>query len=677
MYHVYLKNKDVKIKKSIFFYFSLVQKKLICYSDRMAKKAIKSFYEIIERTAEKKPEKQSFFYRTKSGKYKGRSFGEMKDIIDRLIAGLIWKGIKPQDKILLLCDPSPNWIITDLAVVASGAVSVPRGTDVTDEDIEYIVNHADCKIALVQHEKDRERLLAMQDKISALEDIYVIEDEERQLVGGDHGIRNLLRRGRGQLEEDPKCIEKRSKEFSPTDLATLIYTSGTTGAPKGVMLNQAGWIQSIRAATDRVEVLYDDKIMSLLPPWHVLERIIEYLVLYHGLEFLISERTNIRDDLSTFNPDIFPSVPRIWESVYSGLNNKLKQKSPIARALFGAAVNVGGWWRYWRAIMFDFDTQVKKKILPWNIIRRLFAIIMVLVVLPMRILTSWIFGPVRKALGTNLRLSVAGGSALPAVVDQFFSAVGITVVEGYGMTETSALISTRPTNKPTAGTVGIPINGYELKLKDDQGTELAQWESLSGPTKKMAGSKGTLWVKSDQILQGYYKRDELNDVVFDSDGFFDTGDLMTLSWRGELMFAGRSKDTLALAGGENIEPVPIEDKLLGSDYIDQVMVVGDDQKTLGTLIVPNFEAVQDAIKDLPESKAEWNTHEDIRKLYKKEIQSLISTKTGFKSFEVIPGNAFCILPEQFDADTEMTRTFKMKRPVIKDNYKPQIEAIFK
>lgn len=643
----------------------------------MAKKAIKSFYEIIERTAEKKPEKQSFFYRTKSGKFKGRSFGEMKDIIDRLIAGLIWKGVKPQDKILLLCDPSPNWIITDLAIVASGAVSVPRGTDVTGEDIEYIVNHADCKIALVQHEKDRERLLAMKDKISALEDIYVIEDEERMLVGGDHGIRNLLRRGRGQLEEDPKCIEKRSKEFSPNDLATLIYTSGTTGAPKGVMLNQAGWIQSIRAATDRVEVLYDDKIMSLLPPWHVLERIIEYLVLYHGLEFLISERTSIRDDLSAFNPDIFPSVPRIWESVYSGLNNKLKQKSPIARGLFAAAVKVGGWWRYWRAILFDFDTQVKKKFFLVNIVRRLFAVVMVLVVLPMRILTSWIFGPVRKALGTNLRLSVAGGSALPAVVDQFFSAVGITVVEGYGMTETSALISTRPTSKPTAGTVGIPINGYELKLKDDQGTELAQWDSLNGPTKKMAGSKGTLWVKSDQILQGYYKRDELNDVVFDSDGFFDTGDLMTLSWRGELMFAGRSKDTLALAGGENIEPVPIEDKLLGSDYIDQAMVVGDDQKTLGALIVPNFEAVKDEIKDLPESHAEWNDHEGIRKLYKKEIQSLVSTKTGFKSFEVIPGNAFCILPEQFNADTEMTRTFKMKRPVIKDNYKTQIEAIFK
>jgi long-chain acyl-CoA synthetase len=643
----------------------------------MAKKAIKSFYEIIERTAEKKPEKQSFFYRTKSGKYKGRSFGEIKDIIDRLIAGFIWKGVKVQDKILLLCDPSPNWIITDLAIVAAGAVSVPRGTDVTDDDIEYIVNHADCKIALVQHEKDRDRLLAMKDKISILENVYVIEDDERHFVGGDHGIRNLLRRGRAQLEEEPKSIENRTKEFTPEDLATLIYTSGTTGAPKGVMLNQAGWIQSIRAATDRVDVLYDDKIVSLLPPWHVLERIIEYLVLYHGLEFLISEPTNIRDDLSTFNPDIFPSVPRIWESVYSGLNNKLRQKSLIARSLFAAAVKVGGWWRYWRAILFDFDTQVKKKFFLFNIVRRLFALVMVLAVFPLRMLTTKIFGPVRKALGTNLRLSIAGGSALPAVVDQFFSAVGITVVEGYGMTETSALISTRPTRKPTAGTVGIPISGYELKLKDDQGTELAKWNSLNGPTKKMAGSRGTLWVKSDQILQGYYKRDELNDVVFDSDGFFDTGDLMTLSWRGELLFAGRSKDTLALAGGENVEPVPIEDKLLGSDFIDQVMVVGDDQKTLGVLIVPDFESIKGAVTESPEKPEEWNNHEDIRKLYKKEIQSLISTKTGFKSFEVIPGNAFCLLSEQFNPDTEMTRTFKMKRPVIKDNYKSQIEAIYK
>lgn len=152
---------------------------------------------------------------------------------------------------------------------------------------------------------------------------------------------------------------------------------------------------------------------------------------------------------------------------------------------------------------------------------------------------------------------------------------------------------------------------------------------------------------------------------------------MTLSWRGELMFAGRSKDTLALAGGENVEPVPIEDKLLGSDFIDQVMVVGDDQKTLGVLIVPDFELIKGAVTESPEKPEEWNSHEDIRKLYKKEIQSLISTKTGFKSFEVIPGNAFCLLSEQFNPDTEMTRTFKMKRPVIKDNYKSQIEAIYK
>lgn len=665
----------VNQKKGIQLFFTCPEmfSLILC---RMAKKAIKSFYQILERTAEKKPDKQSFYFRTKAGKYKGRSFGEIKDIVDRLIAGLIWKDVKVQDKILLLCDPSPNWIIADLAIIASGAVSVPRGTDVTDDDIEYIVNHAECKMAFVQKEKDRERILALKDKLPSLESVFVIEDDERALASGDHGIRNLLRRGRGQLEEDPNTIQKRTNEFSPDALATLIYTSGTTGAPKGVMLNQSGWIQSIRAATDRVEVLYDDKLISLLPPWHVLERIIEYLVLYHGLEFLISERLNIRDDLSTFNPDIFPSVPRIWESVYSGLNNKLKQKSGFAQGLFAGAVAVGGWWRYWRSILFNFDTQVKKKFFLFNIVRRIFALAMVLVILPLRMITSPIFKPIRKALGTNLRLSVAGGSALPAVVDSFFSAVGITVVEGYGMTETSALISTRPSNRPTAGTVGVPINGYELKLKDDQGNELAKWESLTGPKKKMAGQKGTLWVKSDQILQGYYKRDELNEAVFDSEGFFDTGDLMTLSWRGELMFAGRSKDTLALAGGENIEPVPIEDKLLASDYIDQVMVVGDDQKTLGALIVPNFDAVKDSVPDAPENTGEWNSHETIRKLYKKEVQSLVSTKAGFKAFEVIPGNAFSLLSAEFNPDTEMTRTFKMKRPVIKENYKDKITAIF-
>lgn len=278
-----------------------------------------------------------------------------------------------------------------------------------------------------------------------------------------------------------------------------------------------------------------------------------------------------------------------------------------------------------------------------------------------------IFAPIRGALGGRLRVSVSGGSALPGVVDRFLSAIGILVLEGYGMTETSAVISSRTLKKPTPGTVGVPLAGYEIKLKDDTGKDVTS----------IPGAKGSLWVKSEQILMGYYKRPQLNETVFDRDGFFDTGDLMTLNWRGELMFAGRAKDTIALAGGENIEPVPIEDKLLQSEYIDQVMVVGDDKKTLGAIIVPAYENVRGALgEEAPENTDLWDASKPVRDLYRKQITGLISKETGFKSFEVIPGNCFYISPRAFDQDTEMTRTLKMKRPVIKENFRQQIDELY-
>lgn len=176
---------------------------------------------------------------------------------------------------------------------------------------------------------------------------------------------------------------------------------------------------------------------------------------------------------------------------------------------------------------------------------------------------------------------------------------------------------------------------------------------------------------------GYYKRPELNSAIFDKDGFFDTGDIMRLNHRGELSFAGRAKDTIALAGGENVEPVPVEDKLLMSEYIDQVMVVGDDKKTLGALIVPNFDRVRQVLPGAPEKTELWNYDKTVRELFKAEVTRLISRDTGFKSFEVIPGNCFYIVPRNFNPDTEMTRTLKMKRPVIKEHFAAEIENMYK
>jgi long-chain acyl-CoA synthetase len=217
------------------------------------------------------------------------------------------------------------------------------------------------------------------------------------------------------------------------------------------------------------------------------------------------------------------------------------------------------------------------------------------------------------------------------------------------------------------GTLGTPISGYTIKIKDDKGIEIPN----------NVGKKGTLWIKSDQILKGYYKRPELNKEVFDTEGYYNTGDLMVVNWKGELIFSGRSKDTLVLAGGENIEPLPIEDKLLESPLIDQVLVIGNEKKSLGVIIVPNFEKVKSSISDLNEDTKLWNSDQKVRQLYKSEILNLISQKNGFKSFELIPGNCFYISHRGFDPDTEMTRTLKVKRNIVCENFSSEIDKMFK
>ncbi|GBF48561.1 long-chain-fatty-acid--CoA ligase [Leptospira ryugenii] len=337
----------------------------------------------------------------------------------------------------------------------------------------------------------------------------------------------------------------------------------------------------------------------------------------------------------------------------------------MKESLFLFFLSVGKKWAKHLAVVKGYDFQILKPNFFSAFFKKTISLFHLFYLSPFKLLSLKIFSPIHQALGGRIRVCISAGSALPSVVDGFLSAIGMKVLEGYGMTETSAVVSIRSNDKPTGGTVGVPIGGYQIRLKDDKGN------ILTAP-----GEKGTLWIKSDQILKGYYKRPELNQVVFDSEGFFDTGDLMMLSYRNELIFAGRSKDTIALIGGENIEPVPIEDKLLTSPYIDQVMVVGHDKKTLGALIVPHFETIDQKYPNHSGKYKEWNEVKEIRDLFKSEISRIISKENGFKSFEVIPINQFYLVPRQFDPDKEMTRTLKMKRNVISETFKNEIEGLF-
>jgi long-chain acyl-CoA synthetase len=627
----------------------------------------KYFYDLLAGTANNYPDKRSFYKRTKDGKFKGITFREVKEMVDYLAAGLIRSGLAIGDRILFLCDSSVYWCLADCAIISAGGVSVPRGTDVTDDDITFIGSHSESKYAFVQTEKDKDRLDSLASEIPMLKNIYVIETNDGELSSGPNSIGSLISQGKEIFISDPTIVSNRVKSTNPKDLATLIYTSGTTGTPKGVMLNQEGWIFAIHRVLERMKVTPEDRAVSLLPPWHAFERGIEYAILRMGMEFLISDISHLREDLKEFKPTIFPSVPRIWESVYNGIMAKVKLEKPFKQNIFHFFLKIGSLWFKYKSIVFNYDYQIYRKFFIWSGIRKILSVLLLGLLSPLKLCAIAIFSNIHKALGGKMRISISGGSALLGVVDKFLSAIDIFVAEGYGLTETSAVISIRRQRRPSSFTVGPPLNGYKVKIKSENGAEITD----------QIGEKGTLWVKSEQVCMGYYKRPELNEVVFDSDGFFDTGDLMKLNWRGELIFAGRAKDTIALTGGENIEPVPIEDHLLSSEYIDQAMVVGDEQKNLGALIVPSFDQVKADIKNFPPEYDLWNSDKNIRDLFRKEITRLISRKTGFKSFELIPPNCFYIMSRPFDPDYEMTRTLKIKRPVIKENLAKEIEGMYK
>ncbi|XDD47529.1 long-chain fatty acid--CoA ligase [Leptospira sp. WS39.C2] len=624
-------------------------------------------YQALETVANTFPNKISFRKRKSATEFPGISFGELKEFVDHLTLGFIGLGVEVGDRIGFFCDASVNWLRTDLSILTAGAVVVPRGTDIVKEEILYILNHSEAKFLVVQKPKDKKRIEDLLAELPHLKQIFVLENDQGELITGPNSIVSLVESGKEIWNKNGKQnLDNRIKQIDPDSLATLIYTSGTTGNPKGVMLSQKGWITAIQNTISRLDMNSNDNAVSLLPPWHAFERAIEYAGIFLGLDFLISNMTSLKDDLRDFRPTIFPSVPRIWESVYNGIMTKVAKEGGFKEKLFHFFLNVGSTWAKYNAMFMGYEFEIQKPNFIVSLCKRSYALVILIFLSPLKLLSIKIFSTIHKALGGRIRICISAGSALPSVVDGFLSAIGLKVLEGYGMTETSAVVSIRSNSKPTKGTVGIPIDGYQIRLKDETGKILTK-----------TGEKGTLWIKSKQILKGYYKRPELNQVVFDADGFFDTGDLMMISHRKELVFAGRSKDTIALIGGENVEPIPIEDKLLTSAFIDQVMVVGHDKKTLAALIVPNFEAVESKIPGISKDKAaEWNNNPKVRELFRSEISKIISKDNGFKSFEMIPANNFYVVPRPFDPDVEMTRTLKMKRNIISDVFSKQIEGIY-
>ena len=594
--------------------------------------------------------------------------------IATVAAGLAANGVARGDHVGLICDTRKEWLLIDQALLGLGAVDVPRGSDSTGDEIAYILGHADCKTSCVENAAQLAKLAGINERLPELATAIVLDtaeltDAARQQAQG-HGLNVLtledLVRAGGEQGQPEALFRAEAAKGTPDDVATIIYTSGTTGEPKGVMLTHTNFVYQIDAIPDSVPIGPGDMLLSVLPVWHSYERIIEYAALFSGAGIAYSKpiREVMLADLVAANPTYFPTVPRIWEGVRAGVYRNVEHEGGVKAALFKFFIAVGSAHSKLLRLMHGRSPRFTVQSPARDV---LLALLPLILLTPFALLGKvLVFSKITARLGTRFKAGISGAGALPGYVDDFFAAAGILVLEGYGLTEAAPVVSVRKLNHPVSATVGPPITGTEVRILKEDG-------NAARP-----GERGVIHVRGPQVMKGYYKRPGDTAGVLSADGWLDTGDIGTVTVTGEIQITGRAKDTVVLLGGENVEPEPIEDLVRQSKYIEHVMVVGQDQRFLGALVVPNVETVGPyaAARGVADGDlATLAASSEVQSLIQDEVQSRVNAKNGFKSFERIARIA--VLDQPFAVGDQLTHTLKMRRHVIAAQNEQRIADLFK
>ena len=614
---------------------------------------------------------EALLSKDKSGVFQPTTWRMLYEVASRFGAGLLSLGAKKPDHIGIISDNRKEWIVADLGILGIGCADVPRGSDSTAVEISYILKHADCSITLVENQVQMDKVLVVKGSLPGLKTIIVMDPDYQQTSATQTGVRiltfqEILDRGGDYLKKNPDCFETLINASEPADLVTIIYTSGTTGEPKGVMLTNANYMHQIKAPLVPLEIVEGDIFLSVLPIWHSYERALEYVAFFAGCTLAYSKPISqvLMDDMAKVRPTIFPSVPRIWEKVKQGIYRKVAEEGGVKKILFDFFVRIGSAHSRLHTMFRGLKPQFKKR---YRIFDAVISVVPLILLTPLNLLgQALVFSKLKKRLGGRFKFGVSGGGALPKHVDEFFAAAGILLLEGYGLTETSPIVSARESRKPVPQTIGPPLPEVLVRVVDENGNTL-------GP-----GEKGVLHIKGPNIMLGYYKRPEETSKTISEDGWLNSGDLAMLTHRGEIKILGRVKETIVLLGGENIEPTPIEDTICESAYIDQVMVVGQDQRHLGALVVPNQQSIEEYAHSFGIGFNGYEAllaDENINHLVMDEINARINPKKGFKLFERI--HKAKLLAKVFEPGDEMTHSLKLKRNVIEEKYVKEIMALFK
>ncbi|MDQ8201605.1 AMP-binding protein [Pelagicoccus sp. SDUM812003] len=624
--------------------------------------------EVYRLAAQRYGEKPAFATRVKSGVFVPVSYQDLYDFGLYLGTALIEIGVKARDHVALLSDNRVEWNIADYAILMAGAADVPRGTDITYQEIEYILNHSDSKVVFVEDKRLLDRVIRMMPKLDRVEHLVLMDPKVEAPKGVLH-LYSLVERGKALRKQGDRQIEQRMAQIKSDDLFTLIYTSGTTGTPKGVQLTHANMASQVRNLPFPLEP--DDRLLSILPVWHSYERVFHMIAISNGCCTYFTSLRTIADDLKKVKPTIMASAPRLWENLYLRIMKNVRESHWIRRGLFRAAYYCSRKVKGSTFYLTGREMDLTGRSLAERAGKAILSVLKILVFLPLYVaLNAVVLEKLRQIVGGSFKGTVSGGGALQPHVDEFFNYIGIPVKEGYGLTETSPVVAVRTVRKLVIGTVGPLYDETEVRIVDlNTGEILFPNSKYKGEGR---GLKGEVHVKGPQVMKGYYKNPEATERVL-KDGWFNTGDIGIFTFNDCLKIVGRSKDTIVLLNGENIEPIPIEAKLCESPLIDQCMVVGQDKKQLGALIVPSVEGLQQ-LGIAAESLDDLEITRKVLKILHEEAKRYISVDNGFKSYEHIHG--IRLLKKPFEVGDEMTNTFKIKRHVVDEKYHHLIQEIY-
>ena len=574
--------------------------------------------------------------RCSAGKLEGFSSKELFERIRDLSLGLSALGVTRGDRVAIVAESRPEWLIADLGILTLGAVTVPIYPTLSAAQVRYILKDSGARVVFVSTRLQVDKVQEIRHELPSLEAIIVMDGGAASASPSVTSMQALSERGHEQMTGEwgaGKTFKDRSKAIGPAHLATIIYTSGTTGEPKGVMLTHGNLVANIKASANVLSVSQDDVALSFLPLSHAFERMVVYVYLISGVTINFAESFDtLARDIAAVRPTILTGVPRVYEKLYGRISDKGQTGTGMKPKIFKWAVGVA-----------QAKGQAALRGTAPGLLTSLQA----------SLADHLVFAKIRDGIGGRIRYLVSGSAPLPSAVAEFFQGIGMPIVEGYGLTETSPILTVNPPEAPRGGSVGRPIPGVEIRIADD----------------------GEILARGPNVMSGYYnKPTATTDAI--RDGWFHTGDIGTIDNEGYLRITDRKKDLLVTSGGKKIAPQPIEAVLKRSPIVAEAVLLGDRQKFAAALIVPEFNALERRLKDLgrpPGSRDELVKRADVIKLYDEIVDALNRELSQFERIK-----KFTLLPAEFTIESgELTPTLKVKRKVVEERWKEAIQELYK